>query len=271
MFTRYGATVFGSEGVRLETTFGRLVLAIAIVGVAGLARAGTMYSGEITFDSGHLVAPTVDSVTNQWGSSGVKLSWEVSDNMDGTWHYKYVFDHSDISPNTSHMLFDISANVDDIDLILNASGGTPKLEQGGDSSNPGLPGNFENAFKMDGTTGTTTTVEWDIARLPTWGDFYAKGGSAQGSGNNFGAAWNSGFLAPDPIVDNGANQLKNGPLLTTFEQMTVAHILVPDSDVPPGEDPDPNTNPVPEPGTALLALFAVLGLITSRRPQRFRS
>lgn len=216
----------------------------ALVALSASAQASIqLYAGGLTSADGGIVGG------GQWITPGITtLDWTIFDNQDGTYRYRYVFAHPEGA--TSHLLIEISTNVTsltDPDLkFTNLGNGTPKLGDFGDEggSSPGIPGNLYS-IKFDSTTGTTTTIEFDIARLPVWGDFYSKNGNAGGSANY---AYNAGYLASDP-TDAPAN----GALL--------GHLLVPDS------FPPVFNTPVPEPFSIAIwsMLIGAASCVTSYR------
>lgn len=196
-----------------------------------------IYTGELTDISG-----TGAWANDTGGSSWVAptLTWTVTQNADQTWHYDYTLNV--YKYDISHFIIEVSQSFSLSDMqnatALQGSFGSVELDvfsQG--NGNPGMSGTV-NGIKFDNTNGSTLQVSFDSARVPVWGDFYAKGGKAGGVQN---AIWNTGFSAADPTVPahNGSEQ---------------GHILVPDS----------RTGDVPEPAT--LALIAAgAGLMIHRR------
>jgi hypothetical protein len=148
-------------------------------------------------------------VGGDWTSGS--LDWEVSDNPNGSWHYKYTF-NIEPSPETSHFILELSLGVSATEIMnLTAEDSFGSIEVntfGPAPSNPGIPGSIFGV-KIDETTGNPLIINFDIFRDPVWGDFYAKGGSTS-------FAYNAGFLAVDPLVPP-----TNGSILD--------HILRPDS------------------------------------------
>lgn len=115
--------------------------------------------------------------------NGYKVSWNISQNMDSSWHYEYTFteqDNDNLSPATSHIIIQLSENITERD-IYNVGGDVEEATFGtfGPApSNPGFPGGesiFGIKFDLDGDQ---RTVTFDSTRQPMWGDFYAKGGSS---------------------------------------------------------------------------------------------
>jgi hypothetical protein len=183
--------------------------------------------------------------TGEWVAPGpAELEWWVTDNMDGSWHYKYQFSHPGSA--TSHFIFEVSANLT-VNDVFNETGDFAnwKIEDYTSANgNPNMPGGV-HGLKFDETWGNVTVAEFDAWRPPMWGDFYAKGGKVPGT-PVWNAAWNSGFAAADPIA-----AFHDGP-----EQ---GHLLVPDTGPPP---------PVPEPSTMLLLGSGLIGTIAVLRRRR---
>ncbi len=203
-------------------------LAVGLLMVPGLAAA---YTGILSSTSGGMLG------TGEWIIPGpAALEWWVTDNMDGSWHYKYEFSHP--GGETSHMIFEVSPTFTAND-IFNANGDFAVLELNDfneGNGNPGMPGGVFG-IKFDEAWGNATMIEFDAWRPPMWGDFYAKDGKIPGT-PIWNAAWNAGFAAADPMT-----AFHDGP-----EQ---GHLLVPDTGPPP----------IPEPSTILLLGSGLLGTI----------
>jgi hypothetical protein len=171
------------------------------------------------------------------------LSWNGTDNLDGTWHYDYVLSHP--SGGTSHFLLEVSTNFT-LDDIFNAGGDFEDVLLGtwtSQNGNPNLPGPLFG-LKFDEAEGNVTNIYFDSDRRPVWGDFYAKNGNSGGYGVN--TAWNAGFLDIDPSAPAADGSLAN-------------HLLVPDS----------FGTVVPEPSSLLLLGAGLVGVaIVVRRRKR---
>jgi hypothetical protein len=163
-----------------------------------------------TLSGGSLVTPTSSGVTatGNWDSSGVgfKISWTVTDTHTTTsggneiWSYSYTI--SDASGNglvggLSHWIMSVSSTFTSADIWnvqgnTNQEGGPTTYTSTSDgNSNPNLPGPIFG-IKFGGTADPATTSFYSD-RAPTWGDFYAKDGTAGTQGQTVDTAWNSGF------------------------------------------------------------------------------
>lgn len=138
---------------------------------------------------GHLITPPSSGVTSgaQWApvptGEGYRIDWDVSQNGDGTWHFKYTLSDQNggtQSPMTSHIILELSENIEEGDLF-NFSSDVHKIEYGTfgpGAGNPGFPAG-ETIFGIKiNLTGNQMLIEFDSNRQPMWGDFYSKGGSA---------------------------------------------------------------------------------------------
>jgi hypothetical protein len=235
-------------------------LAIIIGFGLGSFSEASVYTGAISNHGGGL------ATLGRWDADpnpvAASLTWTVSDNMDGTWHYQYIFRHNRGA--TSHLLIEVSPNVVATDILnevvladgANYTGFTVIQGPGGAPSNPNIPGTMTNSIKFDILAGVVTQIDFDIARLPTWGDFYAK----DGGGNPKDQAWNTGFTAvdfdppTDPLV-NPHYPLQDGPLVLNG----LYHILVPDSVVPQTQ-----TESAPEPAAVVVWSLLVAAVAVYR-------
>ena len=202
-----------------------MALGTALVVCGGVSASAQTFSGSLSTGDGNLI------VGGDWSTAS--LSWTVSKAGPGLWQYDYTFEHED--PETSHFIVELSPGVEDDD-INNLTAYLTELGSFGPSpENPGIPDSFPHSVKFDETDGTTTSISFTINRIPTWGDFYAKGGS-----DSF--AYNSGFADADPLAP-----LADGPL--------EGHLLVPDTRIP-------------EPSTVALALLVLSVIFVSRAYRR---
>jgi len=198
---------------------------LLVAGMAALAHAGpATYSGNLTSAGGGLVG-TGGWVANP--DNPVTFDWVVSENADESWHYHYVFDSTGLQGTLGHLVLETSVNLTPDD-ILNA---TPKFENDGPkwqtqrNGNPSIP---EPMFgiKFEQVSGSLVTIDFDSPRVPTWGDFYAKGGAASGD------LWNAGFTSPDADPSDPAGDGSLGwhvlvPDTMTFESQSLIRPVVP--------------------------------------------
>ncbi|MBX3386709.1 MAG: PEP-CTERM sorting domain-containing protein [Phycisphaeraceae bacterium] len=193
--------------------------------------------------TGSLSTPAGSGLISGGGwAAGYMVSWDITPNGDGTWHYEYTLSNAAggaLSPASSHAIFQLSENIEESDL-LNFGGNFDEAEFGtfGPSAgNPGFPtGESIYGVKIDFSGGGVTFIEFDSTRQPMWGDFYAKGGATSFVYNtDLGVpVANANDYWATPVDAN------NNPLFK---------ILVPDT--------------IPAPGS--IALVALGGLMISRR------
>jgi hypothetical protein len=232
--------VLGRRGVGMVRKLASVVFMLAVLSTVASA---VPFSGYRTTDPTD-VANFGVVATAGWSHAegGFVITWQVTDNLNGTWTYRYtITDESGDTPTkgVSHLLIELS----DLDVVL-----TPDtLETSADwstqpgSSNPGIPGSLLGV-KLE--WGSTDYVEFTADREPKWGDFYAKDGQEQEpAGKEDVIAYNSGF-GTEPT-----------DLTTDFSPW----IAVPDTG---GGGPQ---GLIPEPTTIALVGLGIGGLLLKRR------
>lgn len=135
--------------------------------------------------TGSLSTPSGSGLISGGGwTGGYMVAWDITQNMNGTWHYEYTLSTAaggPLTPASSHAIFQLSENIEESD-IFNFDGNFDDSEIstfGPHPSNPGFPtGESIYGIKIDFTDGGVTFIEFDSTRQPMWGDFYAKGGSS---------------------------------------------------------------------------------------------
>jgi len=177
----------------------RLMLVLAAIAyLSGAAYGLPSYTGFLSTPDG------VDG-SGLWAEN-FKIEWHVDLQSDDSWWYRYLItemDGSSLDPGAlSHWIVEVSPGSDRSEF-WGFNGGP--IEIGNWETQAGFP--FENGMKLDyGVNGQT---EWSFYswRSPVWGDFFAKDGkagdnsaakSADGAGDEWNLAWNTGFLDPDP-------------------------------------------------------------------------
>ena len=196
----------------------------------------TSYSGSLSHADGSLV------VGGQiWTFPGTTLSWVVTDNGSGQWHYQYTFNVPGGS--IGCVIIEASPTFEDDNMLSVTS--EPTSDHSVDTfltaNHPSMPASMYGIQFCLTIDPTMLVIDFDSDRDPVWGDFYANGYFSGGLLLNY--AYNAGFLTPDPLVGphNGSEQ---------------DHLLVPDT-----------TSKVPVPGAILLAGLgaALVGQLRRRR------
>ena len=189
-----------------------LIVAIVLVGFSGsrcLANLGdwttwgadNIYAGYLTIDEIFIEGvsiskPGLDADSGTWNVPTTKMSWSVEaiyggDSIVDYFHYKYTF--SEVAQGAlSHMNIEVS------DAVLGGLGAfdlsspdffnsTVTPYDVDTHSDADMPHDLYS-IKWEDVADGTWTVEFDSARVPEWGDFYAKDGSKAPY------AFNTGFL-----------------------------------------------------------------------------
>ncbi len=233
----------------------RTKLFVAAVLAVVLAVPAMAYSGSLTAGGGGLSAPANSGAPNPWDSTSTVFSWDVTWNSSANlWYYQYSL----VVPakGISHILLEVSDEFATADIVSPAPSGIGDLNwysaTSHGNSNPSLPSLFR-AIKIE-NAGSELSWAWSFysPRAPVWGDFYAKDGVNNVSGQKTNVVlWNAGFGSPD-----------SDPTDAPADGSVGYHILRPDTfneGVPPnGETPELST-------WLLLSLSGLAGAFVARR------
>jgi hypothetical protein len=175
--------------------------------------------------TGSLSTPAGIFATEPWMSDGMIINWEINQNADMSWDYRYWFrNYAGGIPTKaiSHMVIAISPDATSRDF-WDANGPLEiRTWSGDDSGNPGMPGSLYG-MKIDISD---DEYYFTSTKAPVWGDFYIKDGNFD---QNPVYAYNTSFGDPDPLDPPANGSIEN-------------KILRPDS----------VSIPIPEPSTLLL-------------------
>lgn len=189
--------------------------------------------------AGGLVA--ADAWAASTAGEGVRFTWDVGRNTDGSWRYEYTIATPEGKgvPSPGHVIFALSPDVSSSSLF-DFGGSIDDAEFGLFRATPGNPG-FPLSYEIWGANfeiadGTPAVIAFSSDLAPVWSDFYAKGGRAS-------YAYNSGLGTP---VANAADALATP---VGFGGDPVFKVLVPGR--------------VPAPGA--LVVLGLAGLAAMRR------
>ena len=195
------------------------------------------------------------------GSGGFRITWDIELGDDGLWGYEYTLTNADggglvANPAVSHWILEVSSSVSGdvahedywgnyftFDPSTSVEFGDWSAEH---PSNPGMPeGTSIYGFKFDWgqpdeSDDFALHYGFSTTKAPVWGDFYAKDGGGT-------LAYNTGLLDPDVQPTS--------PYINWIASPDTLGV-------------GPSEVVIPEPGTAVLAIGAVLAGVFARRRRR---
>lgn len=177
----------------------KYVMTVSLVGLAFLTAPAfaDLYSGQLTGAGGGLTA------TGAWDSTGTSITWAISENANGSWHYLYTFDVEEKA--LSMIIFQVSDTFRMPDFVTGSLTGPGDFSLGTWFGWEGMPGSIRGLKFESFSDGTEWTVAFDTMRAPMWGNFYAKDGKeVTDAGKIRVYAYNSDFgtLTDDQRYDN---------------------------------------------------------------------
>jgi len=207
--------------------------------IHGTYAGSEFWSGMVSSSEGSIIIHSGGPGATWDTNSDLQLVWNITENGNGTWKYKYTWTGG--SPDLSHLILELTNPSLATDITHLGGSGTleeddPITTYGTHPSNPGIPGSvygvkFNFADDLD-----AYFVEFTIAQVPVWGNFYAKGANS--------GAYNYGFLNPD------------------------SGLYIPDTDNAFAFIVRPNGAEVPIPGAVWLLGSGLLGLVAFGRKKR---
>ena len=213
------------------------VLSLLVVFTLAATGHAALYTGSLTYTS-----PSPPGAGDElyvqgtnWPGFDVTMSWEVTDADAGApsgypWKYSYQFQLSGTQGALSHLIIEASDGFSTSDISGVSGEMSSSYEIGTQNAGPGNPNMPEAVYgiKFNPSTSDDYDVSWSFYsnRVPVWGDFYAKCGTANtNTAFNADSGQTVGFISPDvdpsdsPSAGNSGNHY-------------LYHILRPDSAVP---------------------------------------
>ena len=200
------------------------------ISIACLILFVAVQAGAVTYSGSLSYSDSIDA-TGVWTESPLSMSWTISENVGGDWHYSYTYSTGDpfihdvfIETPTSFNSSSLS-NVTYGAFTANSSYNIATYNTGSDATRlTNLPEEMYGIrFTIVPASATTFAVEFDSDYAPGWGDFYANCTHAKGALNS---AWNLGFTSSDfdPTAAAQNGTVSNSILVPTPEPTTIALI-----------------------------------------------
>ena len=146
--------------------------------------------GALISYTGSLSTPIQLQGTGTWVEDGAMITWTVSRDpeLDQPWHYAYTLTVPRGA--VSHFILEtsepFSGSAPD---FFNASGPFTFVDIKTQKESQGCPNMPSDVYgiRFDGVTGdpTTFSISFDSWRMPVWGDFYSKDGTAGGDAEHY--------------------------------------------------------------------------------------
>jgi hypothetical protein len=175
------------EGIIMKRILMKIVVKVSVITIIALSVPTISFAlmwgesadltGSIDWETGGIVA------TGNWAAAGTSLSWDITDNSDGTFTYEYtwVTAEKDLSHIIIELTEDIITDDDIVDLVGSVDIDEFEVKLNTENQgNPGLPLSFYG-IKIDLDEDTTEFVfSFTVEQAPVWGNFYAKDGKTGG-------------------------------------------------------------------------------------------